>query len=301
MENDFPLVTVNILSFNRRDELRNTLTKVFAQDYKNIEVIVVDNASSDGSVEMVTEQFPVVRLIRLKKNIGIAGWNEGFKNANGEFILVLDDDSYPMKNSILNAIECRRKQNSGIVCFKVNNLAENRSETDHINKQNPNTFIGCGALIEKQIFEKIGYFSEILFLYEHETEFSMRALNHGISLKFCKDAEVIHVGSISNRIIKHRKDKRRKFYLCRNYLIILLLHFSVFNILIFLPQLIFAKLCMAVIERNFLSALSGFTNALVSIPIILRNRVELDTEVQKIFKNGNYMGRFVKDKVYSSI
>ncbi len=48
MENN-PLVTVNILSYNRRDELRNTLNKVFEQDYKNIEVIVVDNSSSDGS------------------------------------------------------------------------------------------------------------------------------------------------------------------------------------------------------------------------------------------------------------
>ena len=48
-----PLVTVNILSYNRKDELRNTLTKVFEQDYKNIEVIVVDNASTDGSGEMV--------------------------------------------------------------------------------------------------------------------------------------------------------------------------------------------------------------------------------------------------------
>ena len=48
-----PLVTVNILSFNRKNELRHTLTKVFEQDYKNIEVIVVDNASSDGTQEMV--------------------------------------------------------------------------------------------------------------------------------------------------------------------------------------------------------------------------------------------------------
>ena len=70
-----PLVTVNILSYNRKDDLRNTLTKVFEQDYKIIEVIVVDNASSDGSCEMVESEFPQVKLIRLKEIIGIAGWN----------------------------------------------------------------------------------------------------------------------------------------------------------------------------------------------------------------------------------
>ena len=88
--NEQPLVTVNILSFNRKDELRNTLTKVYEQDYKNIEVIVVDNASSDGSPEMVKNEFPKVQLIQLEKNIGIAGWNEGFEIAKGEYVLVLD-------------------------------------------------------------------------------------------------------------------------------------------------------------------------------------------------------------------
>jgi len=98
--NNQPLVTVNILSYNRKDELRNTLTKVFAQDYKNIEVIVVDNASSDGSSEMVKNEFPSVQLIQMEKNIGIAGWNEGFKIAKGDYVLVLDDDSYPEEQSI---------------------------------------------------------------------------------------------------------------------------------------------------------------------------------------------------------
>jgi len=81
MNTDQPLVTVNILSYNRKDELRNTLTKVYEQDYKNIEVIVVDNASNDGSSEMVIKEFPNAQLIQLEKNIGIAGWNEGFKVA----------------------------------------------------------------------------------------------------------------------------------------------------------------------------------------------------------------------------
>ena len=105
MNNQFPLVTINILSYNRKDELRITLQKVFEQDYKNIEVVVVDNASTDGAPEMVEQDFPQVKLIRLKKNIGIAGWNEGFKAAKGEYVLVLDDDSYPLNNSIENGLK----------------------------------------------------------------------------------------------------------------------------------------------------------------------------------------------------
>ena len=96
-----PLVTVNILSFNRIDELRNTLTKVYEQDYKNIEVIVVDNASSDGSSEMVNNEFPSVQLIQMEKNIGIAGWNEGFKVAKGGDVFVLGDDAFSDKKLII--------------------------------------------------------------------------------------------------------------------------------------------------------------------------------------------------------
>jgi len=57
MNNQNPLVTVNILSYNRKDELRVTLQKVFEQGYKNVEVIVVDNASADGTPEMVELRF----------------------------------------------------------------------------------------------------------------------------------------------------------------------------------------------------------------------------------------------------
>ena len=103
-------VTVNILSHNRKNELRHTLTKIYEQDYKNIEIIVVDNASSDGTPIMVETEFPEVKLIKLYKNIGIAGWNKGFEVASGEYILVLDDDSYPGSDTINKALNCIRSE-----------------------------------------------------------------------------------------------------------------------------------------------------------------------------------------------
>lgn len=59
-----PLVTINILSFNRRNKLRNTLIKVYKQDYKNIEVIVVDNASSDGDSEIGENSIMIFRFMK---------------------------------------------------------------------------------------------------------------------------------------------------------------------------------------------------------------------------------------------
>jgi len=295
------LITVNILSYNRRYELRNTLTKVFEQNYKKIEVIVVDNASSDGSPVMIKEEFPSVKLIQLKKNIGIAGWNEGFEAAEGEFILTLDDDSYPEKDSIHKAVGCIMKDDKiGVVCLKVYNKSEERIETDHIDKSKPNTFIGCGALIRKSIINEIGGFSSLLFLYEHETEFSMRVYNAGYKLKFCDEALVIHECSSSHRKIENQSDTRRKFFLCRNYTIIILLHFNWSGVMIFLPQLIFARLLMSLVEGNLITTLKGFISGVILLPEILLSRMPLKKKVQQFYRNGNYMGRFVREKRYSS-
>lgn len=294
-----PLVTVNILSYNRKDELLLTITKVYEQTYKNIEIVVVDNASSEATTQTIENKFPAVKLIKLKKNIGIAGWNEGFKFSNGEYILVLDDDSYPLKNTISLAVDCIKNDTKiGVVCLPVFNKRFNVYESDHISEDNPNTFIGCGALIRKNIFAKTDYFNEFLFLYEHETEFSMRVINSGYNIRYCKEADIIHENSVSNRKIKMDYDHRRKYYLSRNYLLILFMHFSIINILFFVPQLIISRLIVSIEEKSFLTTLSGFLSSIKFFPRIIKKRKPLKKSVRKFYRFGNYMGRFAREREY---
>ncbi len=175
MENNLPLVTVNILSFNRRDELRYTLQKVYEQDYKNIEVIVVDNASTDGTREMVKSEFPDVILIELEKNIGIAGWNEGFKIAKGEYVLVLDDDAYPKKDAIFLSIIEFEKDDS-IACITLNLLDVNTMEyyighwlpKDKKHRTEWPIFAGCGFIVARERLPKEFQFPLGYFIYQHE-------------------------------------------------------------------------------------------------------------------------------------
>lgn len=196
---DQPLVTVNILSFNRKDELRNTLTKVYEQDYKNIEVIVVDNASSDGSAEMVKSEFPSVQLIQMEKNIGIAGWNEGFKAAKGEYVLVLDDDSYPDNNTLYNGIQVLNENNdAGIISFNVYNLLYKFSETQFFD-YNPFSFNGCGALIKREVLLKVGHYNELFFIYLNELEYTARSYNQGFKTIYFEKSLVYHNQSLKSR------------------------------------------------------------------------------------------------------
>src|SRR4051794_16334601 len=98
-----PLVTVAILAYNRRDALAVTLDKVLGElDHPadRLEVIVVDNASDDGTAEMVRERFPSVTVIRNEENVGIGGWNRAFEAGRGDWFLVLDDDCYPPPDAL---------------------------------------------------------------------------------------------------------------------------------------------------------------------------------------------------------
>jgi len=229
MNDNSPLVTVNILSFNRKDELRNTLTKVYEQDYKNIEVIVVDNASSDGSAEMVGNEFPKVILVRMLNNIGIAGWNEGFKIAKGEYVLVLDDDSYPEIFSIANALSCFVSDNVGITACNIYNPSLQNYETLNF-PDYPLYFIGCGAVIKKETLRKIGYYNPMYFIFNHELDFSIRCYAGGFVIKYARNSIVRHDKTASNKNYKYEKFRYKFNFI--TYLIFLTENFMGLNLYI---------------------------------------------------------------------
>jgi len=193
-----PLVTVNILSFNRRDELRNTLTKVYEQDYKNIEVIVVDNASEDGSPEMVEEEFPDVILIKLDKNIGIAGWNQGFEIAKGEYVLVLDDDAYPAEGAIVLGVnEILKDDRIACIAFNILDLnSRNKIRTRWLPSQEVikcewPVFVGCAALFLKKMLSRHPM-PEDYFVYQHELPISAAIYSHGGKIIYLNGAIAYH-------------------------------------------------------------------------------------------------------------
>ena len=196
-----PLVTVNILSFNRKDELRITLQMVFTQDYKNIEVIVVDNASTDGSPEMVKKEFPDVQLIRLGKNIGIAGWNEGFKIAKGKYVLVLDDDAYPDNNAIsISLEEIEKNPLMGAITFNVYNILQNKKisrfpggwlPAENIESCYWNYFIGCAFLIRRSLFF-LNLFSPDYFICFHEIPIIRYIIDNNYNIFYKKEIIAYH-------------------------------------------------------------------------------------------------------------
>jgi len=297
MNNQFPLVTINILSYNRKDELRITLQKVFEQDYKNIEVVVVDNASTDGAPEMVEQDFPQVKLIRLKKNIGIAGWNEGFKEAKGEYVLVLDDDSYPTTKAIYDGLyRFFRNENLGIVAYNIYNLRTGRSETEDFNER-PYLFVGCGALIKRTLINKIGYFNEMYFIYSHELDYSLRCYNKNIDIVFLKKSTVIHNQSMKSRGKETQDPNTSEYFYYHCFLsnsIFILQNFHIIFSLIFFLKHILNRLIIC-FKYPYIKSFFLALYKVISIfnKIILSRRVAC-LKVQKFYHFGNipFIDRF---------
>ncbi|PLX31153.1 MAG: hypothetical protein C0600_06335 [Ignavibacteria bacterium] len=225
------LVSFVLLSWNRIDDVRYVLTRLRENPWPDKEIIVVDNASSDGTAEMLNTEFPDVRVIALEDNIGIAGWNAGLSAAGGEYIFVLDDDSYPVGDSVSESVSyLTRHPDCGVVGLRIHNERLGIEETAQFSAGEEQTFIGCGAVIRRDVIDRIGGFDPRLFLYEHEMEYSMRVRMAGLSVDFLPSAVVHHRASMKNREIRRHRDCRRVYFTSRNILYIMLLHFPLRSI-----------------------------------------------------------------------
>ncbi|MBA7631330.1 N-acetylglucosaminyl-diphospho-decaprenol L-rhamnosyltransferase [subsurface metagenome] len=104
--------SIIILNYNGKSYLKNCLTSIFENTHNiTFEVILVDNASTDQSVEFVKGEFSAVRVIENKENVGFAkGNNIGVEQAKGEYIIILNNDTIVLPNAINNLISFMKKE-----------------------------------------------------------------------------------------------------------------------------------------------------------------------------------------------
>jgi GT2 family glycosyltransferase len=218
------LVSIVMLSYNRKIDVEEGLQELLKQNYKNIEIIVVDNGSADGTPEMINEKYPQVKLVALGKNIGVAAYNKGFQQSQGKYIVVLDDDSFPEINAIPRMVEeFKQNEKIGVVAFDVRNYYDYKKtnlsyEINHLkdkceknNIRYQMAFNGAGVGIRKKCIDELGGYPEEFFLYWNEQDLSIRILNAGYQIRWFPDIISLHKYSPSNR-----ESWRAPFYYTRN-------------------------------------------------------------------------------------
>jgi GT2 family glycosyltransferase len=213
-------VSVAILSCNRREELRVTLRGLVARGLLWREIFVADNASSDGTPDMLRAEFPEVQLIETGGNFGVAGINRAYRAARGDWVLSLDDDSCPDLDSWSSLAEAiaRGPAFAAIAC-SVRSKPAGRTLAGQPALVPYLGFHQAGGLLRRDLVEKLGGFDEDLFLWGVELHLTARAMLAGFATARCDSAVVVHRATPLNR-----SSRRHAFYYCRNLFLLVLRH-----------------------------------------------------------------------------
>lgn len=191
----WPLVSIVFVAYNRRDALAVSLEHVLERlDYpaESLEVIVVDNASTDGTAEMVRERFPRVQLIRNPENVGASAWNVGMATARGEWRLILDDDCYISGEALKTAVREATEHRADLVSFLV---ASSEGEGFfNAGDRSPGLlgFLGCSAMFSRRAIESEPFYDPNLFIWGNELELTMRLLDRGMRHLYLPEVASVH-------------------------------------------------------------------------------------------------------------
>ena len=212
-------VSIVISVWNRREDLHENLAAVFQQTVPAAEVIVVDNCSYDGTPEMVAQEFPQVRLIRMPDSHKGAceTFNIGFKAARQPWTAILDDDVVlpPDWIATMLAAFAREPETTALLTSKVR---EPGMPDWHVNSPAVNTprymatFRGCASLARSEALRRAGYYDERFFIFGNERDLSARLLNLGYRIKLEPRAEVFHKAPFGMR-----QGARSLYYHIRNF------------------------------------------------------------------------------------
>lgn len=276
MKNKPPLVSIIIINFNGLNYLKDCFESLRKIDYQNWEVIVVDNGSTDGSVEYLQEykKFKRLKIIRNSRNLGFAEPNnQGYRQADGDYILLLNNDTVVKSDFVRLTVERMAKEpeigvaqpkiylmekagyldNTGSFITKTGFLKHEgflEKDSARFNKEK-NIFAAKGAcmFIKREIIEKVGLFDKDFFAYFEESDFCWRVWLTGYKIIYFPDTYIYHkLGATSKKMNQFSIN----YHSLKNRLASLIKNLEGYNLLLVLvPHLII----LGIIALYYLSSL----------------------------------------------
>lgn len=230
-----PDVSIIIVSYNTKETTLQAVGSLLETSGDvNLEVIVVDNVSSDGSSEALRDAYPEITVIDAPVNGGFGyGNNVGIAASRGRYLLVLNPDTIMRAGTLAACIEhmdanpdvgmlgCRvtyedgslqstvfrhprlRFLIAGVVAphrlqQKTTIFGDQRYATlDRSRPQDVETVVGCFMMFPRSVLDKVGPFDERFFMYSEETELCHRVRRAGFKVRYFPEAEVVHIGGVS--------------------------------------------------------------------------------------------------------
>lgn len=252
-------VTVVIPNYNGKKYLVPCLKALYEHTTIDIEVLIIDNGSKDGSTEEAIELFPQMKYVLLDENYGFCvAVNEGIKRSETEYVLLLNNDTEIRDGFVENLLKAIKKNKkifsveSKMIQYQDQTLidsagtyynalgwafARGKDQPVETHSKKALSFAACAgaAIYRRSIFEEIGYFDEAHFAYLEDIDVGYRARIYGYRNVYEPKAEVIHVGSASSG---SRYNEFKTRYSARNNIYLIYKNMPMPQIILNLPFLV---------------------------------------------------------------
>lgn len=303
-----PMVSIIVLNYNGAKYARECLKSVFATKYPNFEVIVVDNASTDGSFELIRELFArKVSLLRNSRNLGYAeGNNIGFQHSRGDIIAFLNIDTEVTENWLIELVKALASKEVGAVQSALIKLNDRRSVDslgwtidalgygyatwlDSETGKSGELFYaeGSAMAIRKETINEVLIngvpFDSDYFLYFEDLDLSWRLRLRGYKVSLVRSSVVYH--SRGYGLAEHSYLK--VYYNSRNRITTLIKNYDLRRMFTFVPLLLILEIARTFLflrrkPSAALAKLQGTTWNFKNIKSTWRKRIVVQCTIRKI-------------------
>jgi GT2 family glycosyltransferase len=235
-------ISIIIVNYNAKDYLYNCIQSILNNNSKlSIEILIVDNLSTDGSVNYIKDSFPFINIIENNNNLGFAkGNNIGIAKSSGKYIMLINPDVVLMEGCLENIYEfmenntnigllgpkiidsCGKTQRS---CMGFPTIWNSFCRSLYLDRMFPKIKLfgglllgywghdynksvdvinGCFWAVRRKAMENVGLLDESFFMYGEDIDWCRRFHYHGWDVYFYKDAEAIHFGGVSSSSAPNR-------------------------------------------------------------------------------------------------
>ena len=277
MKEHVPKVTVVIPHYNGLQILDDCLASLFNNSFRDFEILLIDNGSTDGSQQMVQRKYPAVKLVQNKENLGYAGaCNQGIELAKSEYVLLLNNDTVSPPHFLQEMVKVMEQHRQTAMAqpkilsiqdkqfFDYSGAAGGEMDLfgypfargrifDTVEKDkgqydqlNPQVFwtSGCALMLRRDVVKQIGKLDEDFFAHQEEIDLNWRAQLAGYQNMVVHSTYIYHYSGYTLR-----QDNEFKMYLNhRNNLIMLIKNFSLPVLLLVLPVRILFEMATVVAD-----------------------------------------------------
>jgi len=298
-----PLVSIIITNYNRKKYLKRCIESLYQNNYKNVELILVDDCSTDGSVDFVKDLFPDVKVIHNEENKGLAvSSNIGAKLAKGKYILFYNNDTIASPDMIAELSKVAEGNSRIGVCAPKSITYGGKNEiccgvscdifgypcsSDMIDPDRP-IYADAAIFIRRNVFEEIGGFDSQFFLYGEDIDLCWRVIIQGYEIVPVSTAIFRHNSSCApTKGDQHTTSLRGKYLVERQTLRMFLKNYSFKSLVLLLPiylTLLFGEMIIFSLLARNIKILRAYTGAISWNLFNIKSTIKFHNKIQKMRK-----------------